>query len=111
MINRSIVEEDSESSLSRSTTSVKNLIIVEDQVSGHNSVLTTSRFKIGVIWTLTVSLVAAMFILAPREDQRATEAVFMFSTILGKFAILPLSALTYFIWWYSFSGVYPFNSD
>ena len=44
----------------------------------------SSRGKILVVWTLTFTFIAVIYVLMPSGDPRALESVFLFSSLLGK---------------------------
>lgn len=44
----------------------------------------SSRAKISVVWALTLTLIITIYLLIPKENERAIEAAFLVSTLLGK---------------------------
>ena len=45
----------------------------------------SSRGRILVVWTLTFTLIAAIYFMMPSDDPRTLESIFLFSSLLGKF--------------------------
>ena len=43
-----------------------------------------SRAKISVVWAITLALIITIYLSIPKENERAVEAAFLISTLLGK---------------------------
>ena len=54
----------------------------------------SSRAKISVVWALTLTLIITIYLLIPKENERAIEAAFLVSTLLGKSILQELKSLT-----------------
>ena len=52
----------------------------------------SSRGKIFLIWTLAVAIIAAIYILIDKEQEKALEAAFLSSTLVGKYRLFDLMA-------------------
>lgn len=44
----------------------------------------SSRAKISVVWAITLALIITIYLSIPKENERAIEAAFLISTLLGK---------------------------
>lgn len=53
----------------------------------------SSRGKIAIVWSLTLTVILAIYIMIPGDNERALEALFLVSTLLGKLSHIQIIIL------------------